>query len=64
MKKVYFPTYKSHAAAKAAGCFSCPTKLFDEEYWDAGYADGNGRFAIRCPQCGFITFYDVEQKGE
>ncbi len=53
-----FPKYPSHHAAKQNGCFNCYTSLLECEHSKTEYPCGV--YAVKCPQCTFTKFYDIE----
>lgn len=55
-----FPVYADLAAAAAAGCFNCGTKLDEGTKVDTGFPDG--RIRLTCPSCGYFTYFDLKKE--
>jgi hypothetical protein len=55
-----FPTYADVYAAADNGCFSCHRRLNAGDYRNHGYANGRGRWGIKCQYCGATKFFDLE----
>jgi len=61
MAKGKFLIFKTHKEAKKFGCFNCTTGLSNQKHEETLYAPGNGHFSIKCPKCGYITYYDIKK---
>jgi len=62
MKQPTFPTYKTPEIASNWGCHSCCNPLNPENIRDDGYADGRGRYCIKCDHCQMTTWFDIEKE--
>ena len=54
--------FQRFANAKTAanfGCFQCLQPLNHEKIQDDGFADGRGRYSIKCDKCQMSTWFDL-----
>jgi hypothetical protein len=53
-KKSLYPTFRAHSEAR---CHICGKALKDQRPSD--WPDGPGAWYGHCPDCKFLTFYDI-----
>jgi len=62
MTNTTFPLYKTSETASNWGCFHCFKPLNPENIRDDGYADGRGKYCIKCDHCQMNTWFDIEKE--
>jgi RNase P subunit RPR2 len=62
MVKGKFPVYETHKVAKKMGCFNCCTDLTKEKHELSKFAAGDGKYCVKCPNCGYSTWYDIKRE--
>jgi len=62
MKTPDFPHYKNAGIAAHWGCLHCLKPLDSKKIKDDGYAEGRGRYCIKCDHCQMSTWFDLWDK--
>lgn len=62
MMSADFPKYENASIASKWGCLQCLKPLNPENFRDDGYADGRGRYCIKCDFCQMSTWFDLWDK--
>jgi RNase P subunit RPR2 len=44
------------------GCFNCCTDLTKEKHELSKFAAGDGKYCVKCPNCGYSTWYDIKRE--
>jgi hypothetical protein len=62
MNAPQFPQYQNANAAATWGCLQCLKPLNPQNIKDDGFANGRGRYCIKCDHCQMSTWFDIWDK--
>jgi len=62
MNAPQFPQYQNANAAATWGCLQCLKPLNPQNIKNDGFANGRGRYCIKCDHCQMSTWFDIWDK--